>query len=409
MAPTLAMMELWVRLFALIVGPVCTFYLIYWDLVRNDTTVTNTRMMVAILAVASSAILFTDSLYVYEYGRGFGWGLFAISAGLAVRLVNVVQIQQGKHHSKNKKHVTKRKATLFTIIIWGLIAITSIVFLRSDGGHAMASYLQSIPHLSGFFGFVAAGTASKGQYHPLYQVSDPGIDLPTIEPGFYHSDNPLIQSITRHWPESSRSYNISTGATPYLVNGDQRTGIPFLVNKVEEQEYIRVHVRNPFDNESISLDIAFPYSDDVMKTNDPQRQYVHHLGKPVYLILHGLNGGSHEEYVKDFVLRRRSEGSTVVVMIARGMMNTSMKGWNVFHGARTGDVDVTARAVKRGLDEMAKAYSVDRQIFTGVGYSMGGEDLSSDLWLLVLPASNLIPLLYALYPFFLQPSFSLTT
>jgi hypothetical protein len=56
------------------------------------------------------------------------------------------------------------------------------------------------------------------------------------------------------------------------------------------------------------------------------------------------------------------------------MMDTTMRGWNVFHGARTGDVDIAARAVRRGLEELAGAHDVvERQLLAGVGYSMGGE------------------------------------
>lgn len=40
-------------------------------------------------------------------------------------------------------------------------------------------------------------------------------------------------------------------------------------------------------------------------------------------------------------------------MIARGMMDTKMVGWNVFHGARTGDVDIAARAIRKGLNSLA--------------------------------------------------------
>ena len=105
------------------------------------------------------------------------------------------------------------------------------------------------------------------------------------------------------------------------------------------------------------------------------------MEKPVYLVLHGLNGGSHEEYVKDLVERRRAEGSTIIVLIARGMMDTKMVGWNVFHGARTGDVDIAARSVRRGLESLSKAKNQQqrkqRQVLVGVGYSMGAIILSN--------------------------------
>lgn len=374
-APTLAMMELWLRLFALLVGPIGVLHLLRSDIqsTKNGDVMSNKTMITAVLAVASSAVLFTDSLYVYEYGRVFGCSLFILASILAVRLVNKVKRDATKHNGTKKDTVTtRRKANIFLTLIYGLIFTTTFIYLRSDGGHAIQYYLEKIPHLSTYV------SATTSTYNPIAQVSDPGIDLPIIQPGFYYSkNNPLIQSIAKNWDETQRTYNSSTGATPYLVNGDQRTGIPFLVNKVKEQEYIRVYVRNPFDDESIALDIAFPYSsldgnsEEDDETTPPS--FVHNLDMPVYLVLHGLNGGSHEEYVKDFVSRRRSEGSTVIVMIARGMMNTGMKGWNVFHGARTGDVDISARAVKRGLDELAKSYGVERQTLACLGYSMGGE------------------------------------
>ena len=61
----------------------------------------------------------------------------------------------------------------------------------------------------------------------------------------------------------------------------------------------------------------------------------------------------------------------MVVLIARDMMETEMVGWNVFHGARTGDVDVAARALRGGLASLADARGGPRQVLAGVGYSMG--------------------------------------
>ena len=130
------------------------------------------------------------------------------------------------------------------------------------------------------------------------------------------------------------------------------------------QEYVRVWTQSRFDGEYLALDIAFPV--------DEKGEFVHYLDKPVFLVLHGLNGGSHEEYVKDLVNRRRAENCTLVVLIARGMMDTELVGWNAFHGARTGDVDIAARVLRRGLSSLANAHQLpQRQILAGVGYSMG--------------------------------------
>ena len=66
----------------------------------------------------------------------------------------------------------------------------------------------------------------------------PGIDLPTLEPGLYHSrSNPHIASIVSGWPAASRTYDVASGATSDLVTEDQHTGIPFLVHAVLAQEY----------------------------------------------------------------------------------------------------------------------------------------------------------------------------
>jgi predicted alpha/beta-fold hydrolase len=115
-----------------------------------------------------------------------------------------------------------------------------------------------------------------------------------------------------------------------------RTGIPFVLNDVEDQEYVRVWARNAYDGEHLALDVAFPYSssssadhrgsgsdddDDAGETSSYENDeeggrrrrrrsidgddacgaqimtFVHDIAKPVYLLLHGLNGGSHEQYM----------------------------------------------------------------------------------------------------------------
>ncbi|KAL3805642.1 hypothetical protein HJC23_005886 [Cyclotella cryptica] len=392
-APTLAMMELWLRLFALLVGPLCVVCLVTREIARlggdhasgGDRSVrrADAIMIMAILAVASSAVLFTDSLYVYEYGRSFGCCLFVASSVLATRLAR--EFQQAADGSvrcdKNHKRRMKQRANCFSALVWGLLFTTMIVFLRSDGGHMINLALEKVPTISILSGVASTATTAMKRHdnNPLTVISDPGIDLPTIEPGFYHSSNPLIQSIAKHWPESSRSYNVSNGATPYLVNGDQRTGIPFLVNKVEEQEYVRVYVQNPFDKEYLALDIAFPFQ----ITREKGKEWT----KTIYKIHDPLYITSINQFILSYMdstvdLTKNMSKTLYLVVDPRaapslGMMDTTMIGWNVFHGARTGDVDIAARAVKRGLVEMAREMGVRTPILAGVGYSMGAIILSN--------------------------------
>lgn len=414
LAPTIAMMELCLRFFAVFLCPLCLCCMIQWEIQlaisksnpvtdskvaslkstakmyytaigsrENDTAKSTTVLAICIVGLASSAVLFTDTLYVFEYGRRFGMSLFILSSIMAVRCAAIQEMKHAEGNERKSKGGISRKIFIFRCVIILLIASTTVLCWRSDGGHAMeASIKRFAPQL-----LITAYQHVKHDANFVLQPkpripNDPGIDLPTINEGLYHSSsNTLISSIVSNWPNSSRTYNIANGATPYLVTGDQRTGVQFLVNQVEEQEYIRVWQQNKFDGEYSALDIAFPYSNDIKEdhSNDENVHgkgglFVHDLTKPVYLVLHGLNGGSHEEYVKDFTKRRRSEGSTVIVMIARGMMDTTLVGWNVFHGARTGDVDAAARALRRGLTSLAEAHHIrpeQRQILAGVGYSMG--------------------------------------
>ena len=267
-APTMAMAELWLRFFAVFLSPLCLAYLLHKNMsfrrssARIDTTNNNTTMyIISFAALASSAVLFTDSLYVYEYGRWFGFSLFVLSTVLSVRCATFMihddnddeigtsgSASEKKSNSNTKKKAMTKKS-LFQLVISIFVVATTIIFLRSDGGHAMETAWKKL----------FSNPTTMKSYNPLDHMPHPGIDLPTIEEGTYHSqNNDYISSIISHWPESSRSYNVQNGATPYLVNGDQRTGIPFIVNKIEEQEYVRVWTQNQFDGEWLALDVAFP-------------------------------------------------------------------------------------------------------------------------------------------------------
>jgi len=379
-APTLAMAELWLRFFAVFLCPACLAYMLHGEMssssrMKNavggksyeEEEDSRLAMAICIVGLASSAVLLTDSLYVYQYGRGFGLSLFALSSLLTIRRCMTETSKRGEACSTKKKKVGEKSSQsgaqkLFRLSTFALLAVTAVVYLRSDGGLTMDGYIQRlVPSLSR-----TAALSEDEPFDPLRHLPHPGIDTPTIDAGTYHSKtNEFISDVISNWPESDRSYTVKNGATPYLVNGDHRTGIPFLVNSVPDQEYVRVWCENEFDGEQVALDVAFPYSAD-------GKNFVHDATRPVFLVLHGLNGGSFEEYVKDLVMRERAKGSTVIVLIARGMMDTVVKGWNIFHGARTGDVDAAARAVRRGLASLAGARGLEaRQTLVGVGFSMG--------------------------------------
>jgi len=62
--------------------------------------------------------------------------------------------------------------------------------------------------------------------------------LPTLEPGFYYSrSNSITSSIAQEWPKQYWTYDKK--ATPWILNGDMRTGLPFLLNDSPELKLVR--------------------------------------------------------------------------------------------------------------------------------------------------------------------------
>jgi len=331
----LAMTELWLRLFAFAIAPLALAYLISneWQLGtrthtnpnRNANLVSRRRgeirtSFIVLVGMAACTVLLTDTMYVQAHGRHYGGASYILMTIVTFRAVSNFKFY-------------RRPVTILTYAI----LLLSIYLLYNTNTDA----------------------TTDGYAAHSYHDHDPGIDLPTIEPGLYYdTSNPLMHNIANHWPKHSRTYDVAHGATPYLITGDGLTGIPFLVNSVPKQTYHRVWVENTYDREAVALDIAFG-----------ARDGVHDGTKPVYLVLHGLNGGSDEEYVREFVVRKTAEGHTCIVMIARGLMDTPVRGWNVFHGARTLDIETSSKAIRKAIHKDS--------LLVGVGFSMGAIILSN--------------------------------
>jgi len=107
----------------------------------------------------------------------------------------------------------------------------------------------------------------------------------------------------------------------------------------------------------VALDIFFP-SDGF-----------HRMESPLYLILHGYNGGSDDAYIRDFIDKQRARGSTVAVMVSRGMMDSPIINDSLPNFARTSDVHATVKALKK--------LQSHNQTMAGLGYSMGGVILAN--------------------------------
>jgi hypothetical protein len=305
--------ELWLRLFASLIAPLGIAHLLWKVQERKTTTeaeeANNNKKrektilsIVCLFSVASSVVILTDTLYVLEYGPWYGATLLVASGVLSL--------------------VTALNRGLYRTIGGQVCLLALLVYLVYD-------------YETGLFQFG----------HPD--------DVVKIQEGLYYDkSNSYTSNIVDHWPAHYRTYSVETGATPWMPTGDSRTGLPFLLNQVDAPVWTRVWLPVDDGAEVVAIDISFPDTG-------------HDISKPLYLILHGLNGGSQEEYVKDFSHLRNAQGSTVCVMVARGLMDLPVRGWDVFHGARWTDAHSAALALRAGLGE--------GQLLAGVGFSMGGK------------------------------------
>ncbi|KAL7576522.1 hypothetical protein ACA910_018020 [Epithemia clementina (nom. ined.)] len=264
-----------------------------------------------LLAVASSIVLLTDSMYNMEFGPGLGGSFLAIATTLSLGVCQAYNLVW-----------TRRSVGLFLLLT---------LYLVLD--------YNSTDSFSVHFG------------EPMEHA--------TVEPGlYYHADNTFLHRVvSQYWPSPAYTYSYDNGATPWMVTGDSRTGFPFVLNKVEPLQWHRLWL--PVDDgEVVALDFTFPSTG-------------YDATQPIYMVLHGINGGTHENFIKDFAWARTSpnENATVCVMVARGLEDLPIRGWNNFHGARWTDAHQASLAIRKGLSR--------NQLLVGVGYSMGGIILSN--------------------------------
>ena len=324
----LAMGELWLRLLASLLaslGMIVMVQMAYWPKSAAATSdddddddnfdvvsyavVRQHLDKICILTTAASVVLLTDTLYVLEFGPLFGAVCLMVSTVLA--------------GSVCRRFVLNWKTQFAIVALW-----------------AVAGHLITTRNGDGWTFGDAADT----------------IDPTLARDGLYYSkSNSFVHKLVQAW-QPAASYQYHDDATPWMPTGDARTGLPFLLHHVALPDYHRVWL--PVDNgtEAVALDIAFP-------------KQGYNATLPTYLVLHGLNGGSAEEYVRDFVWRQTNAGATVVVMVARGLMDTPVRGWNIFHGARWTDAAAAAVTLKRVMQP--------HQALVGVGYSMGAIVLSN--------------------------------
>ncbi|GMH59766.1 hypothetical protein TrRE_jg3118, partial [Triparma retinervis] len=239
-----------------------------------------------------------------------------------------------------------------------LILATSIIIDPPDSS-TYSTYLTENEYLTPsavttFKTFLQELTTSGDSKSPNYCTNG------NLTPGLIPSLSPYSPShkIAHYWSQSTDlDYDNHPSRTRWLLTGDTRTLLPFIANAglVPPVNYTRrwVNVASPFSSSPGPSD---PYvAVDCVDRGTPT----------ALLILHGLNGGSDEDYVRDLVSRTTR---TACVMVGRGLMNTPVVDGMMFNGARTGDVGRVGAAIREALGGGR---------VVGVGFSMGAIVLSN--------------------------------
>eukprot|EP00123_Amoebidium_parasiticum_P020611 comp5352_c0_seq1/m.1331 comp5352_c0_seq1/g.1331 ORF comp5352_c0_seq1/g.1331 comp5352_c0_seq1/m.1331 type:complete len:489 (-) comp5352_c0_seq1:92-1558(-) len=173
-----------------------------------------------------------------------------------------------------------------------------------------------------------------------------------VQPGFYYRQTERNKHIILNCEILQEPYE----PTWWLFTGDLLTLYPFAAfnASLPDINYVRRWFETD-DGEYVALDWVFPEGG-------------FNKEKPVLVILHGLNGGSREGYCMDLVERAVQQGYTVVVMIARGLMQTPIRNGKLFHGARISDVKKAVETISAGCEGAP---------VVGAGFSMGAIVLSN--------------------------------
>lgn len=228
--------------------------------------------------------------------------------------------------------------------VYGIAVMTVAVMLssRSQSSRRMA------------FALFVSYELYRENWNNTFIGSTSNENINGVSPGLYFDErNTLVKTLVDYWPEEKRTYK----PTPWILTGDARTGLPFFFNTAPFIDWHRVFLTNRGeDHEVLALDIAFPETG-------------YNSSLPVYIVLTGANGGSDDAIIRDLAYRRTQQGSTLVVMISRGLMDVPLVSGNIFRTDRLTDIHAAATTIRRAMEP--------DQVLAGVGYSMGAIVLSN--------------------------------
>jgi len=297
--------------------------------------------LLRVVTILSCWIVMVDTMYVYEYGGthwnyGFQWLLVALLLSISSRR------RDQRNHSGQ-------------LLFWILMAL--LVICPNERFSRFCSQTVGIN-----WTWDPDTTINNVPYEGLYYTR-------------HKHKNPLVHGIVQRWPKDQRTY---THPTRWMLNGDIRTGLPFLLYNVPNPVWYRVFLTVQAATWSSTIEVEDDYGDNGVN-HDSSKEVValdicfpphgHDDSQPIYLILHGANGGSQEAYVQDFAHQYCMSGSsTVVVLVARGLMDLPLQSQYYYHAGRVSDLHAASTHLRRAM--------ASHQILAGVGYSMGAIVLS---------------------------------
>eukprot|EP00400_MALV-I_sp_L67-5_P000084 gene84-317_t len=218
-------------------------------------------------------------------------------------------------------------------------------------------------------------SALDHQYHPRDISITPASRLKKkilATPGLFAKEGGLGDRLKKRLPKWYFE-NLEKDATPWMLSGEATTMVPYFASNVLgwwgdiDVTYYRIWVRALAEDAESKIPLEEEEDGEVLAVDWAFPSYGYDESKPVLIVLHGLNGGSHTTYVRDLVKKATKEGMTCCCFSGRGISGLPMHK-HPFHGARVADVHLVAKICRQ---------MCPKSLLIATGFSMGGIVVSS--------------------------------
>eukprot|EP00520_Triparma_pacifica_P002090 CAMPEP_0118646012 /NCGR_PEP_ID=MMETSP0785-20121206/7815_1 /TAXON_ID=91992 /ORGANISM="Bolidomonas pacifica, Strain CCMP 1866" /LENGTH=288 /DNA_ID=CAMNT_0006537949 /DNA_START=420 /DNA_END=1282 /DNA_ORIENTATION=- len=269
--------------------------------ISPSPSTSTSRKRTSVIMFVLSIVIATDDAYKWEYGR-FNLAVINVcTMGFMALVASGGNIELKKREGKDLQENNKFKQLnkIFSPLLL-LTCITTII--HPPAPSTLLSFTKTLNR-----------TNLLGNHNNPYTPTPKYCTNGYLKPGLFSSPNPTSPSsmISKSWQLNTPGldYDSNPDRTLWLFTGDTRTLAPFVGNAglLKDVNYTRTWV-NVGVSGSTKLHSEGPSPYVAVDCVDRGE-------KDTVLILHGLNGGSNEDYVRDFVSGTSGEGFNVCVMI----------------------------------------------------------------------------------------------